>query len=354
MTSTSRLDDRAALVAQIEETRRRTRGRRRRHGILALLVAAIGAGAILIGPVGAGAGSFSNGSEAGGALTGNGPLTIVSGKPRDGSGGGIYTVARSGLGRRLFHCAHSTRCAELEGLAWSPDGTRLAYGVESIGASYFGLYVLDLSTGRRHHIRHLSITEARWLDLAWSPDGTRLAYVSDARGLPVAGGGAIVVINADGSGRRVLPTGTADGHGAWPAWSPDATRIAFATRRTGGSVYVMGLDGSHRRLLVGNGSAPAWSPDGTRLAYLAPCGIRLVTAAGRDVPPPSPHTCSGVGGSGAPVWSPDGRQIAWATRAGVFVMHADGTHLTHLTSQAPWSIASDSTSWLRPAWQPKP
>jgi hypothetical protein len=109
---------------------------------------------------------------------------------------------RRGKSRRARHQVRRARGARLV----SRQNPARPYGVESIGASHFGLFVLDPSTGTRHQIRHLTTTEARWLDLAWSPDGSRLAYVSGARG-PQVGGGAIVVINADGSGRRGAPHG---------------------------------------------------------------------------------------------------------------------------------------------------
>jgi TolB protein len=65
-------------------------------------------------------------------------------------------------------------------------------------------------------------------------------------------------------------------HDGWPAWSPDGTRIAFASNRGGAirdswDVYVMDLDGSRvTRLTFGGGekgffTKPDFSPDGMRL-----------------------------------------------------------------------------------------
>ena len=50
----------------------------------------------------------------------------------------------------------------------------------------------------------------------------------------------------------------------YPAWSPDASKIAFSTSRDGNDeVYVMDADG-HNPTNLGNDSAsdsmPAWSP----------------------------------------------------------------------------------------------
>jgi WD40 repeat protein len=81
-------------------------------------------------------------------------------------------------------------------------------------------------------------------------------------------GGDIYVINADGSGLRRLVSGGID-----PALSPDGRQVAF-TRwndvQTGalGSVWVIGVDGSGGRAVLGDvhqPKSPAWSPDGTQL-----------------------------------------------------------------------------------------
>jgi WD40 repeat protein len=71
-------------------------------------------------------------------------------------------------------------------------------------------------------------------DLAWSPDGTKLAY---AAGLP-DGTSALVV--DDGTTQTLLPSGVL------PVWSPGGTRIAFAN---GVNLMSVALDGTDVRLL---------------------------------------------------------------------------------------------------------
>lgn len=55
----------------------------------------------------------------------------------------------------------------------------------------------------------------------------------------------------------------------WPAWSPDGTRLAFASNRDGDfEIYV--LEGGPIRQLTddpGLDTWPCWSPDGNRLAF---------------------------------------------------------------------------------------
>jgi phospholipase C len=75
---------------------------------------------------------------------------------------------------------------------------------------------------------------------------------------------------ADGGSETQLTMGRASD--SEPAWSPDGTRIAFTTNRTGNDdVFVMNADGTGAVDVTNDpasDSEPAWSPDGgTRLAF---------------------------------------------------------------------------------------
>ncbi|MEH7343553.1 S9 family peptidase [Bacillus sp. JJ1532] len=58
-----------------------------------------------------------------------------------------------------------------------------------------------------------------------------------------------------------------------PRWSPDGTKIAFVSDRSGkGQIYVMDAKGGEARQLTkcpNGASNPVWSPDGTRIAFNA-------------------------------------------------------------------------------------
>jgi Tol biopolymer transport system component len=84
-------------------------------------------------------------------------------------------------------------------------------------------------------------------DPAWSPDGTKIAFASDRDGNP-----EIYVMNADGSDATRLTNDP--GHDWNPAWAPDGSRIAFESDRDGAvAVYTMELDGSNPVRLTDRG-----------------------------------------------------------------------------------------------------
>jgi Tol biopolymer transport system component len=348
--------------ALIEEARRRTRRRRRRNAAMATLLLGLAALGIAAHgragtptPATATDGPATLDVAAASSQMHNGPLTVI--KQSQGHGG-VYTVGRAGLGSMLLRChgAHSA-CLELEYIAWSPNGTKIALGVTSYAtpSSYDGLHVVDLATGRDIQLTGSGGRPGLWNDPAWSPDGQWLAYGSDRPG-------EIALARADGSQHRTLQTGY---HGwvRYPTWSPDGTRIAFQSSPRHGcgktpfqvrtcAIYVVHLDGTHLRLLARHAASPAWSPLGTTIAYQASCGIRLVTPTGTDITPNPNVACPHIGVAGQPVWSPDARKIAIALATtgptrGLYLMNANGTNLHRLTHTA----GQADTGFARPAWQ---
>ncbi|MGB7806032.1 MAG: hypothetical protein WBM72_10555 [Actinomycetota bacterium] len=222
---------------------------------------------------------------------------------------------------------------------WSPDGTRIAFALYDgrIGGvgDRAGIYVMKVASEQIHRLTRCSATCVRQDDVEWSPDGTRIAYTQmdhDFCNWPsgFAGSCSIYTINADGTGRTKLSTGSVIDP-VNPSWSPDGTTIAFSARTAEDSeqwlVYTMALDGSDPSQLAPDLPAPeqnmpTWSPDGSTIAFLAdgggtmeegwPYELWLVAPDGSERRLLSPGCCR-VGGGGLPAqtpeWSPDGTQI---------------------------------------------
>jgi Tol biopolymer transport system component len=157
----------------------------------------------------------------------------------------------------------------------------------------------------------------------------------------------IYTINADGSALARLTMNDATDIG--PAWSPDGSRIAFASDRNDVvplhfSVYVMAGDGTGvtrtTNVPLLSASGPTWSPDGSRLAFALYSPFveksRIATVGADDFSFASlierPERLY------QPSWSPGGGQIAYAMGwpydrlIGVYSMQEDGTGHTYMSS----------------------
>jgi len=158
------------------------------------------------------------------------------------------------------------------------------------------------------------------------------------------------VINADGSGLKRVTTSS----GEYPAWSPDGSRIAFASARAGNyDIYVMNADGSAQTQLTTDPAydmSPAWSPDGTQIAFdtqrdsfppkevgIGPeFEIHIINADGTgDI-----RLTNNTDEDRFPAWAPN-TKIVFARNGSLFSMNADGSNQVLLL-----------TSGSFPAWRP--
>jgi len=125
------------------------------------------------------------------------------------------------------------------------------------------------------------------LDVAISPDGSKVAF---SRRDPDTDSSEIYTVNADGSDLTLIASGGGNNNLAFPTFSPDGSTIAYECRYannpagtgigcgptsigtyTSGGVMLMNADGSDKRMvltyLVGTqGDSISWSPDGRSIA----------------------------------------------------------------------------------------
>jgi hypothetical protein len=146
-------------------------------------------------------------------------------------------------------------------------------------------------------------------DPSWSPRGVPVAYTRIDTLTYFFGPRQEIDTFSSIQGTDVFIPNAAD-----PDWSPDASRIVFATYVDDGNphraqVAVSAPDGSGRTVLTGEvcASDPAWSPDGSKIVFAAgggPCGgdteIYVMNADGSNVV----QITSNSDEDGAPSWEP--------------------------------------------------
>ena len=157
----------------------------------------------------------------------------------------------------------------------------------------------------------------------------------------------LFVMDRDGAHKHRLAGGP--GNDIDPAWSPDGTRIAFASNRSGRyQLWLVGSSGGTPELLTtpGRARAPDWSPTGNRLAYTGIVGaasdVWMVSLDGFT----HRRLTSAPAFDGRPNWSPDGRRLTFVSERGRRAAHLADAGRRH----APAAAAGLAAGRRHPEW----
>jgi Tol biopolymer transport system component len=236
----------------------------------------------------------------------------------------------------------------IEGLDPQVTPTADAHGNYPIPRRLSGIFLVDVATGAQT----LLVETAQISALAWSPDGTQLAFLTSQTGAygwhePQQ----VWVVNADGSGLRNLDLVTpAGGHSHTLGWFPDGLRVAWVD---GGDIWLLheGQPGAFHNLTRSpeDELAPQFGLQGEVI-------FQRWSATGDDRDFPYLLYALPVQGGGAqpldqfqrgdtePQWTADGAWITVVRDGDIWVMRADGSDARNMT----WHSAPED----RPLWSP--
>jgi dipeptidyl aminopeptidase/acylaminoacyl peptidase len=225
--------------------------------------------------------------------------------------------------------------------SWAGD--KIAFTIEN----ELRLLELQTETRRTLFVGYAKPTQSNGLPV-WSPDHSRVAL-----GVMLnTGEGGIAVVNADGSGARVVAAGP--NQSVNPTWSPDGQTIAFETNRDRNfEIYSVRLDGTGVRNLTnapqGDDRMPAWHGNtiafisnrdrkprelyGFALFTMSPDGTNLQWHA-QDL-----HPYSSL------AWSPNGSRVAFASgreckRWAIYVLDLPTDGVRRFTNQCTFDGTS--------------
>lgn len=217
--------------------------------------------------------------------------------------------------------------------------SRIAFVLQGRGSKE--IYLVDWDG---ENVQRVTSDGSIALSPAWSPDGSRIAYTSFRSGIPVLYERSL----ASGEDRVVSRR---DGLNITPAYSPDGRALAFAATVDGNTEVALSDGGRFEALTRGrrfDSLSPTFSPDGSRIAFVS---NRLgephvyVMARGGEPRLLSEYRYGGQGYNTSPDWSPRGNVIAYHTRVSgspqLAVIDAAGGRPRILTSRG----SNEDPSW---------
>jgi len=287
--------------------------------------------------------------------------------------GGLWIVNESGFPRQLLDVS------VLRAYSWSPEGDHIVFegdggawstftpgqGSQALGfsgpwaaalASGIGYVYLDGTGSLRRQLPDRTSYEiaTQVSDAAVSPNGDRLAFAQPQ----LDGTTTIWGYDVSLRSRYVLASEAGDVSGL--SWAPAGNRIAYLRHDAATTVLrVRNLTGSAATTTVAKGDlgAPAWLRDSSHVLVAASVQtstgqVRKAFIINMAAPPASLTASLGLPADPGidvtdPVPSPDGHQISFISGDQVWLMNADGTRPTPLTSFDPETFPY---SCLMPAW----
>jgi serine/threonine protein kinase/Tol biopolymer transport system component len=175
---------------------------------------------------------------------------------------------------------------------WSPDGSRIAFEAERLGAPT--LFVREAGGGRQD-VALWPTASARgrggpilrdWSLRDWSRDGRVLLMETSAVGTLID----LWALRLEGDAVQPMPYLQTPFNESRGRFSPDGRWVAYQSNESGRpEIYIRPFPAADRKWLVSTagGTVPVWSRDGRELYYIAPTSelMAVAIAAGDEINP---------------------------------------------------------------------
>lgn len=314
----------------------------------------------------------------------------------------VWVMKTDGSGLRAVTTVNSPG-ADAQGPEWSPNGEQIVFNAyfdltnPVSGSSTSNIWTINSDGSSLTALTHGSNTNES-KSPQWSPNGNQIVFqayldLTDPTSASSNTCQNIWVMNSDGTGLSHLTASTNGGQGALdPVWSPNGSQIAFSadfsltdpnssTLANSFNLWVVNSNGTgldaltEIDLLGSDAESVQWSPDGTQLTFSASFDLSTPTAGpsnssnniwvmnadGSDL---SPLTSSDntAASSHNPQWSPNGDVIAFASSLSLTDPAAGGPNTS--SSDNIWQVGENgsltpltntdivNTSASDPQWSP--